>query len=104
MKKAVAMSAVHDHERVLEDLFHALSQPLTTLGCCLHNAIQEPRTADLQAALLQVEVLNRLFNRIRELVGSSCPAPVNLAGHADPLGNLPCHSPSPPPVADNSGQ
>ena len=62
-----------EQEDRLANLFHALSQPLTILRCCLDLSLQKPRSAkryrqDLRVALQQLESATRLVVRIRELV------------------------------------
>ncbi|MBZ5572587.1 MAG: hypothetical protein LAO09_12005 [Acidobacteriia bacterium] len=69
-----------EYRQRLADLFHALSQPLTTLRCCLDVSLQKPRSAqryqrDLQAVLQQVELVTRLVICIRDLVDAASPAP-----------------------------
>jgi signal transduction histidine kinase len=62
-----------EYQIVLADLFHALSQPLTTLQCCLAGSLQKPLSAEgyrreLQIALRQVKSVFFLTAAIRELV------------------------------------
>jgi len=76
-----------DYQQVLADLFHALSQPLTTLQCCLSGSLQRPQSAekyrkDLQIALRQTESVVFLTSALRELMacdaGSGKPQPCDL--------------------------
>jgi len=58
---------------LLAELFHALSQPLTSLRCGLAVSLQAPRTRQeyqrhLEMALEQAESVSRLTEAIRELV------------------------------------
>jgi two-component system heavy metal sensor histidine kinase CusS len=67
-----------ERQQLLADLFHALNQPLTTLGCSLELALHQPRTAEqyrdsLQAALQQAEHITRLAGGIRELLEAADP-------------------------------
>jgi K+-sensing histidine kinase KdpD len=62
-----------EYQNLLADLFHALSQPLTTLQCCLTGSLQKPASAgryrrDLQMALQQAKAVVFLTAAIRELV------------------------------------
>ena len=74
------LAAVHDeYQQLLDDLFHALSQPLTSLSCCLAVSVQQPRTAgryrrDLRMALLQAESVRQIITSIRTLLDASLPA------------------------------
>lgn len=59
-------------QQLTSDLFHALSQPLTTLTCLLETALMRPSgpkhsRRDLQTALVQVKVVTRLTRTLREL-------------------------------------
>ena len=68
------LDASWDCQHVLADLFHALSQPLTTLQCCLSGSLQRPQSAEgyrknLQIALRQIELVVLLTSAIRELTG-----------------------------------
>lgn len=61
-----------DNDRLAE-LFHELTQPLTTLHCCLELSLKKvPRSSksrkDLQIALQQVEQIAKLIAQIREHV------------------------------------
>lgn len=65
--------AASEYQSVLADLFHALSQPLTTLQCRLAASLQKPQSAgrsrrDLQMALRQTKSVVFLTAAIRELV------------------------------------
>jgi hypothetical protein len=59
-------------ERMLADLLHELSQPVTTLCCCLEISLQKARGVgsrhDLAIALHQAEAIAKLTHRIRALV------------------------------------
>ncbi|MGA8150204.1 MAG: hypothetical protein WB952_04590 [Terriglobales bacterium] len=73
-------------ENLLADLFHALSQPLTTLQCCLAGSLREPRNGaryrrDLQAVLRQAESVVFFTSAIRELV--ICPASLGKPQESD---------------------
>jgi len=62
-----------EYQNLLADLFHALSQPLTTLQCCLAGSLQKPQSTpryrrDLQTALQQARSVVFLTAAIRELV------------------------------------
>ena len=75
-----------DDPQLLADLFHDLSQPLTTLRCCLGLSLQKSPAAkqnrhDLEIAQEAAESVARLIAGIRELVEASCPA--QLHGTAD---------------------
>jgi len=64
---------VHERERVIAELFHELTQPLTTLHCCLELSLKKvPRSAksrrDLQIALQQAENIAKLIGELRELL------------------------------------
>jgi hypothetical protein len=68
------MAANCEFHAVLADLFHALSQPLTTLQCCLSGSLTQPRSGagyrrDLRTALQQAKSAASLTGSIRELVG-----------------------------------
>ena len=70
--------------RLLDDLFHALSQPLTTLRCGLAVSLQKPRTTaryrrDLQVALQQAESVAHFAAGIREVVQAGVPDQDQLA-------------------------
>ena len=77
MIPAIGVQDLHascDYQHVLADLFHALSQPLTMLQCCLSGSLQRPQSAeryrkDLQIALRQIELVVFLTSAIRELMG-----------------------------------
>jgi len=65
--------AAVERQRVVQDAFHALSQPLTALHCSLELALREarpdgPLQEGLQAALSHAERIVYLANGIRELV------------------------------------
>jgi C4-dicarboxylate-specific signal transduction histidine kinase len=58
--------------RLISDLFHAMSQPLTALRCSLELALQQPPTAEqyrekVSGALAQAERVSWLAMGIREL-------------------------------------
>lgn len=72
--------AVTDREyrMVMADLFHALNQPLTTLGCCLSVSLQKPLLAkqyqeNLKVAWRQTESISLITAAVRELVDSGDP-------------------------------
>jgi signal transduction histidine kinase len=66
--------------QLLADLFHALSQPLTTLRCYLDLSLRRSPTSkqnrqELESALQAAESVTRLVADIRELVeGTRSPA------------------------------
>lgn len=60
-------------EQLIAEIFHELTQPLTTLHCCLELVLQKiPRSAkfrtDLQVALQQADKVAKLVAQVRELV------------------------------------
>jgi len=71
-------AAATERQRLLADLFHALTQPLTSLRCSLELALHQPRTAEqyrenLGAALDLAEQVTRLVTGIRQLLQSDDP-------------------------------
>ena len=57
----------------LEELFHSLSQPLTTLNCCLAVSLQKPLGVrqyqeHIKIALRQAELISRLVGAIRQRI------------------------------------
>jgi signal transduction histidine kinase len=82
-----------EREQSIAELFHELTQPLTTLHCCLDLSLEKtPRSSksqrDLQIALQQVEDIEKLFAQIRALLDTenhSQPAPESLPEPAPPL-------------------
>jgi len=82
------IAASCEYHNILADLFHALSQPLTTLQLCLSGSLQKPQPArgyrrDLQMALQQAKSVVFLTAAIHELV--SCEAS-NGQQHKSDLG------------------
>ena len=64
---------MHEHQKLMNDLLHDVSQPLSTLTCLLEVNLMSRRTAkqsrhDLEIALKQVRCVISLVRRIRELV------------------------------------
>lgn len=63
-----------DREQLVSDLFHELSQPLTTISCCLESLKRRGAAArnrrDMRIALQQVGKVIRLISDLRELVGT----------------------------------
>lgn len=80
--------------QLLADLFHDLSQPLTTLRCCLDISLQKLPSAnqnrrDLEIAQEAVESVARLITGIRELVEPPCPTQLHATADLDEcLGGL----------------
>jgi signal transduction histidine kinase len=71
-KKNEHTQAANNHQTVSE-LFHELTQPLTTLHCCLELSLKKmPRSAktrrELRIALQQTEKIANLIAELRELV------------------------------------
>jgi len=61
-------------EQLITEIFHQLTQPLTSLHCCLELCLNKmPHSsksrADLQIALQQAEKIAELTAQLRELVG-----------------------------------
>jgi len=62
-----------DSEQLVSDLFHELSQPLTTLSCCLETLLKRigttsPNRRDMRIALEQAGKIIKLIADLRELV------------------------------------
>ena len=62
-----------EYQNLLADLFHALSQPLTTVQLCLSGSLQKPQSAegyrrDLRMALREAKTVVSLITAIRELL------------------------------------
>ena len=62
-----------EYQQLMKDIFHDLSQPLSTLTCLLEVNLLMPRRAkrtryDLQIALKQTHAVMRLIRGLRELV------------------------------------
>ena len=101
-----AAPAEYETRRLVSDLFHQLSQPLTTLGCSLELALlQTPTTEEygqiVIQALHQAEKASALATAIRELLDAGHPgekAEVIDLGRAveDTVGDL-------LPVAESAG-
>jgi len=69
-------AAEYESRQLVSDLFHQLSQPLTTLCCSLELAVLKTPTADqfgeiLGHALTQAEKVSSLATAIRELFDAS---------------------------------
>ena len=67
-----------ESQQLVSDLFHQLSQPLTTLGCALELALLQPPTLEqygeiVSQALGQAEKASALATAIRELFEASQP-------------------------------
>lgn len=66
-------TAETEYQQLMHDIFHDLSQPLSTLTCLLEVNLLVSRPAkstrhDLQIALKQIQSVMRLFRGLRELV------------------------------------
>jgi signal transduction histidine kinase len=66
-------SAAVDDGDLLSHLFHELSQPLTTLNCCLETVLKSRDTGagsrqDIRIALQQTQQVIRLISDLRALV------------------------------------
>ncbi len=66
-------TAEAEYQQLMHDIFHELSQPLSTLTCLLEVNLLVSRPAkstrhDLQIALKQIHWVVRLFRSLRELV------------------------------------
>jgi signal transduction histidine kinase len=78
-------------EHSAAELFHELTQPLTTLHCCLELSLKKtPRSAksrrDLQIALQQTENVVKLIAQLRALVDTeNTPAPESFPEPAPSL-------------------
>lgn len=80
-------------EQASAELFHELTQPLTTLHCCLELSLKKtPGSSksrrDLQIALQQLQHVEKLFAQLRALLDSgnhNPPAPESLPEPAPPL-------------------
>jgi hypothetical protein len=70
LKSEEVVSAVR--QATIDDLFHALSQPLTTLSCflevCLRESGWRPDRHQFSIALQQVRTIMDLTARIRDLI------------------------------------
>jgi len=102
---APANRAADQAEQLIAQLFHDLTQPLTSLHCCLELAFQKmPRSskfrADLQVALQEAEKLTELVGELRELVIADIAK--RGSTHGRQFRNLRRHSPGPRAVTDNS--
>lgn len=69
----IQITADGEDSQVLADLFHALSQPLTTLRCYLDLSLRRSPSSkqnrqELESALQAAESVIRLFADIRELL------------------------------------
>ena len=67
-----------EYQQLMHDIFHALSQPLSTLACLIEINLLVSRPAkrtrhDLQVALKQTQSVTRLFRGFRELVEAGDP-------------------------------
>jgi signal transduction histidine kinase len=70
-----ARNAASERQRLIADVFHALSQPLTALHCSLELALYDRRPEgasreNLEAALGHAEKIAHLATGIRELLGA----------------------------------
>lgn len=68
-----APASEYEFRRLVSDLFHQLSQPLTTLCCSLELALLQTLTSDqygdlVSQALIQTEKASSLATAIRELI------------------------------------
>src|SRR5512141_1873955 len=73
-----------ERQRLIADLFHALSQPITALRCSLELALHDNRAPDpspenLQTALEHAERIARLTSGIRQLLEADDPGDERLA-------------------------
>ena len=57
---AEGMAANCEYQDVMADLFHALSQPLTTLQCCLTGSLHRPQSAGRYRRDLQMPYIGGL--------------------------------------------
>lgn len=79
----------HQREELIADLFHELTQPLTTLHCCLELSLRKmPRSSesrrDLQIALQQAESIAELISQLREVLdGANATAQHHDNGRKD---------------------
>ena len=65
-----------EREELIGELFHELSQPLTTLTCCLEVCLQKSRRSrrrDLRIALAQAQTITRLTAQLRQLLDTGRP-------------------------------
>jgi hypothetical protein len=74
--------------QLLADLFHALTQPLTTLRCCLSlclrkQAKEQQNRRDLELALQAAESVSGLIAGIRDLVEDASPSSAKAASSLD---------------------
>lgn len=71
--------------QLLADLFHNLSQPLTTLRCCLglslHKSPGKQNRRDLEIAMRAAESVASLVAGIRELVEAPNPPPTHAVAN-----------------------
>jgi signal transduction histidine kinase len=82
-----------EREQSIAELFHELTQPLTTLHCCLDLALRKTSRApksrrDLQIALQQVVHVEKLIAQLRALADTenhTQPAQESLPEPAPPL-------------------
>jgi hypothetical protein len=66
------VGAALECEELIAELFHQLSQPLTTLTCCLEVCLQKSRgnrKRDLRIALEQAQTITGLTAQLRQLLG-----------------------------------
>jgi signal transduction histidine kinase len=71
-------TAEGEYQQLMHDIFHELSQPLSTLTCLIEVNLLVSRPAkrtrhDLQIALKQIHSVVRLFRSLRELLETSDP-------------------------------
>jgi len=87
MKSAAAPAlelGVAERQRLIADLFHALSQPITALRCSLESALHgsratAPSAENLQTALEHAERIARLAGGIRQLLEADDPGDERVA-------------------------
>ncbi len=77
-------AGVAERQRLMADLFHALSQPITALRCSLELALHgspsaDPSTENLQTALEHAEQIARLTSGIRQLLEAEDPGDERVA-------------------------
>src|SRR5215467_14597368 len=71
-----------EQQKLVSELFHALSQPITALRCSLELALYTqsyPSKENLQTALAHAEKIAQLASGIRELVQADDPGDERVA-------------------------
>jgi C4-dicarboxylate-specific signal transduction histidine kinase len=80
--KLVDEQTATESQKLVSELFHALSQPITALRCSLELALytqSHPSKENLQAALVHAEKIAQLAGGIRELVQADDPGDERVA-------------------------